>query len=199
MKLYEEIKKYIPFNEQEEKDRGEMLRFLERYPDAMYRENTLGHFTASAWIVNPERTKTLMVYHNLYHSWAWTGGHADGDTDLLFTALREAREETGIIHVRPVLDEIFSLEILAVEGHIKHGKYVSSHLHYNVTYLLEADETDDLKVNISENKAVRWWNLDKAVRASTEPWMVENVYRKLMEKTRKIGEIAEETVPGDGS
>ena len=171
-----------------------MLRFLERYPDAMYRENTLGHFTASAWIVNPDRTRTLMVYHNLYDSWAWTGGHADGDTDLLSTALREAKEETGIIHVRPVLDEIFSLEILAVEGHMKHGTYVPSHLHYNVTYLLEADETDALTVNVHENKAVRWWNLSDIAKASTEPWMVEHVYRKLMEKTRKIGEIGESPV-----
>ena len=129
-----------------------------------------------------------MVYHTLYDSWAWTGGHADGESDLLAVALREAQEETGIVHVHPVMKEIFSLEILAVEGHIKNGQYVSSHLHYNVTYLLEAEESDQLHINVSENKGVKWWNLDEIAEASTEPWMVEHVYRKLMEKTRKIDE-----------
>ena len=39
-------------------------------------------FTASAWVVNPARNKVLMIYHNIYNSWSWTGGHADGETDL---------------------------------------------------------------------------------------------------------------------
>ena len=29
--------------------------------------------TASAWVVNPGRTKVLMVYHNIYKSWSWLG------------------------------------------------------------------------------------------------------------------------------
>ena len=34
-----------------------------------------------------------MVYHNIYNSWSWLGGHADGETDLLAVALREVKEE----------------------------------------------------------------------------------------------------------
>ena len=133
MGIYEQIKNYRPWNEQERQDQAVILAFLDRNPDAFYRANLLAHMTASAWVVNPQRSKTLMVYHRLYDSWSWTGGHADGETDLLAVALREAREETGIAHVRPVSPEIFSLEVLTVDGHEKRGAYVPSHLHMNVT------------------------------------------------------------------
>ena len=82
-------------------------------------------------------TRFLMAYHNIYDSWAWTGGHADGEADFLKVAIREAMEETGITRVTPVTEDIFSLEVLTVDGHEKKGAYVSSHLHLNVTYLLE--------------------------------------------------------------
>ena len=179
MKIVEEIKKYRPCNEQEQRDKAVILAFLENNEDAFLRSNLLAHMTASSWIVNPERTKTLMVYHNIYDSWSWTGGHADGETDLLSVALREAREETGIAHVRPVSPEIFSLEVLTVDGHEKRGAYVPSHLHLNVTYLLEAEESDTLHICKEENSGVAWFTLEEALKASTEPWFVERIYKKL--------------------
>lgn len=179
MKIVEEIKKYRPCNEQEQRDKAVILAFLENNEDAFLRSNLLAHMTASSWIVNPERTKTLMVYHNIYDSWSWTGGHADGETDLLSVALREAREETGIAHVRPVSPEIFSLEVLTVDGHEKRGEYVPSHLHLNVTYLLEAEESDTLHICKEENSGVAWFTLEEALKASTEPWFVERIYKKL--------------------
>ena len=151
------------------------------------RENRNAHMTASAWIVDPTRTRTLMVYHNIYDSWSWTGGHADGETDLLSVALREAREETGIAHVHPVNTEIYSLEILTVDGHEKRGKYVSSHLHLNLTYLLEADDSDALMRKEDENSAVAWFSLEEAVRASSEPWFQKRIYPKLNAKLTGIG------------
>ena len=182
MKIIEEIKKYRPCNAQEQRDQALILDFLEKNGDAFLRSNLLAHMTASSWIVNPERTKTLMVYHNLYDSWSWTGGHADGETDLLSVALREAREETGIEHVRPVSPEIFSLEVLTVDGHEKRGEYVPSHLHMNVTYLLEAEESDTLHVCREENSGVAWFTLEEALKASSEPWFVERIYKKLNNK-----------------
>ena len=182
MKLIEEIKRYRPCCEQEERDKAVILAFLDAHGDAFLRENLVAHMTASAWVVNPARDKVLMVYHRLYDSWAWTGGHADGETDLLAVALRECREETGVEHVRPVSGEIYSLEILTVDGHEKRGQYVPSHLHLNLTYLLEADEHDALQICEAENSGVRWFSLDEALTAPSEPWMIERVYRKLNAK-----------------
>ena len=186
MSIYEEIARYEPFNEQEARDKAVILRFLEQNEDAFLRENRIAHMTASAWVVNPKRDKVLMVYHRIYDSWSWTGGHADGDEDLLAVALREVAEETGVTHVRPVSEDIFSLETVTVDGHEKRGEYVSSHLHLNVTYLLEADDTQPLRVCEDENKGVAWFSLEGALEASTEPWFVKRIYGKLNEKLKAL-------------
>lgn len=182
MSICEDIENYIPYNEQETADKAVILDFIKKNEDAFMRSNKLAHMTASSWIVNRDRTKTVMVYHKIYDSWSWTGGHADGEEDLLAVALRECREETGIKNVCPVSDQIFSLEVLTVDGHVKRGEYVPSHLHMNVTYLLEADDTQPLSVCEDENSDVRWFTLDGALNASTEPWFVKRIYSKLNEK-----------------
>ena len=186
MVLRKQIEAYQPFNEQEERDKELILEYMAENPNIFLRESRLAHMTASAWIVNKERTKILMAYHNIYNSWSWLGGHADGETDLLKVALREAREESGLRNVRPVSEDIYSLESLTVDGHIKKGKYVSSHLHLNVTYLLEADEEDSLSVKPDENSGVAWFGLEEAIEASTEEWFRENVYAKLNEKLKNF-------------
>ena len=143
----------------------------------------MAHMTASAWVLNPDRTKVVMCYHNIYKSWSWTGGHADDDADLLAVAMREVEEETGL-KTHPVVDGIFSLESLTVDGHMKKGKYVSGHLHLNVTYLLQA-ESEELRPKKDENSDVKWFTPAEALAASTEPWMVEWIYRKLAQRAEK--------------
>ena len=182
MELQKQLLAYVPVNEQEAADREVMLRCLREHQDLYTRENPVCHLTASAWIVNPQRTKVLMAYHNIYRSWAWLGGHADGERDLLGVALREAREESGLHNVRPVKEELYSVEVLTVDGHVKRGQYVPSHLHLNVTYLLEADEGDSLVSKPDENSGVGWFALDEALSACTEPWMRDHIYAKLNEK-----------------
>ena len=143
MDLLRQLEEYHPYNEQEERDRNIIIRCLKEEKDIFTRDNAMAHMTASAWVVNRERTKVLMAYHNIYQSWSWLGGHADGEQDLLQVAVREVKEESGLKQVRPVTDAVYSLEILTVDGHVKKGAYVPSHLHLNVTYLLEAEEGKD--------------------------------------------------------
>ena len=113
-KLIDQIEKYKPYNEQEEKDKILILDWIRNNENAFSRENAVAHMTASAWVVNKDRTKVLMVYHNIYNSWSWLGGHADGETDLLSVAIREVKEEAGISNVHPVSEEIFSMESLTI-------------------------------------------------------------------------------------
>ena len=185
MNLKQDLILYKPWNEQEARDRDVMRKLLEEQPDIFRRENLTAHFTASSWLLNREHDKVLMIYHNLYHSWAWTGGHADGEEDLLSVAIREAQEETGVTGIVPVREDIYSLEILTVDGHEKRGVYVPSHLHLNVTYLLEADEAEVLRIKPDENSGVRWFFLEEALAACSEPWMIERVYKKLNAKVRE--------------
>ena len=183
-RLKQQILAYMPCNEQEERDKKIFLEWLESGRDILTRENEVAHLTASAWVVSPDRKYVLMAYHNLYHTWAWLGGHADGESDLLAVAMREAREESGIECVRPVSDEILSIETLCVNGHEKRGRYVSSHLHLNVTYLLEADRTQALQVKPDENSAVAWIAVEDIPEKSTEHWFVKRIYPKLCEKAK---------------
>ena len=123
------ILNFTPKCIQEENDKKIMLEYIEKNSNVYTRDNEVAHMTASSWIVNKTKTKVLMVYHNIYNSWSWTGGHMDGETDYLSVAIKEAKEETGITNLVPLnKGEIYSLEILPVLGHIKRGKYVSCHL-----------------------------------------------------------------------
>lgn len=182
MELLNQLEQYRPFNEQEARDREELLRRIRSGEELYTRDNAAAHFTASAWVVSPNRDQVLMAYHNLYDSWAWLGGHADGERDLLSVAMREVREESGLVQLRPVSRDIYSLEILTVNGHEKHGRYVSSHLHLNLTYLLEADPAAPLRCKPDENSRVGWFSLEEAIKASSEPWFRQRIYSKLNAK-----------------
>lgn len=186
MELAEQIKAFQPFNAQEEKDRVQFLAWLNSGRDLFSRECAAAHLTASAWIVSPDRQQVLMAYHRLYNSWAWTGGHADGDRDLCAVARREAAEESGIQHLRLLHPGIFSLEILSVDGHEKHGVYISTHLHLNVTYLFEGNPDEPLRCKPDENTGVAWIRLSELSGKVSEPWFLDRIYSKLIQKTARL-------------
>ncbi|MFV0558787.1 MAG: NUDIX hydrolase [Enterococcus sp.] len=185
-RLNEIITAYLPYNEQEVHDKELFLTWLASGQEILTRNNPVAHVTASAWIVNPTRTKVLMAHHNLYHSWAWLGGHADGEADLKQVAIKEIKEEAGLTDVRLLADELFSLEILCVNGHLKNDHYVPSHLHLNVTYLFEADEAAPLKPKPDENSALAWIKTAEIADKSNEAWFVEHIYPKLIQKVRAL-------------
>lgn len=188
MDIKEEIEAYIPCNEQEEKDKQTMLAWIEQGGDLYTRENRVAHFTASAWVTDLSHEHVLMAYHNIYQSWSWLGGHADGDHDLFAVAEREVKEETGLKEIRPLNSHIVSLEILTVDGHIKHGEYVSSHLHMNVTYLFEADKGQAIYKKEDENSSVAWFTPEEAIEKSSEPWFREHIYNKLNNRLEDLNQ-----------
>lgn len=188
MLLADDIRAFTPANDQEEADRTLMLDRLATDQQALHRTSP-AHFTASAWTVDAAGTQVLIAYHRIYNSWSWVGGHADGEDDLAAVARHELEEETGVFDARLVdmgASRIFSLEVLPVAGHMRRGSWVSSHTHLNVTYLFIADPTDPVRENPNENAGVRWAALDDIIALSTEPWMCEHVYAKLIERTRTL-------------
>ena len=173
------ISDYAPRDELEAADREQMLTFMRASSGWLTRENPVAHVTASAWIVDPDRKNALMIYHNIYRSWSWTGGHADGDWDLLRVAKKEVMEECGLQELTVVSPEIFSLEVLCVDGHEKRGKYLSSHLHLNVTYLFEADPAQPLRIKPDENSGVAWVAAEDVPQKTNEAWFRDRIYSKL--------------------
>lgn len=180
------IRAYAPQIPAEEADKAQILNYVNQFPETILtRENRLAHITASGFILSRDGKWVLMAHHNIYRVWAWTGGHADGERDLLAVALREAREETGAERIEPLSREIASVEILPVWGHMKRGEYVPAHLHLNVSYLLTADRDAHLTVREGENTRVGWLPADKLLELTCE-WQMDEVYIKLLERGRRL-------------
>lgn len=185
MELCDELLDYIPYNIQEEADRKVMLRYLRDFSNVYTRENVYGHITSSPWIINADASRVLMIYHNIYDSWGWCGGHADGDRDLIHVALKEGTEETELKHLQLLDKRILAIDILPVPPHMKRGAFVSAHVHLNVTYLCQADEQEALTSKPDENSGVKWIPVEEIEQIVTEEDM-KPVYRKLMEKSRSL-------------
>lgn len=180
MNLKTKIVEYQPFCEQEVTDKEFFLKFIDTFADVLTRNNIFGHFTASAFVVNEERTKMLILYHNIYDGWIYPGGHADGEDDLLKVAIREVYEETGL-KVKVLDDNIYSIQTLPVVGHVKRGKYVSSHVCLDVVYLFEASETDELVIKEDENQGIKWVSFDEAYDENIINY-IRPVHKKLIKK-----------------
>lgn len=186
MPYIQQIRQFKPLTDSEKSDKQVILDYLSLIgDDILSRRSQLAHLTSSGFILNPSMTKTLMVHHNIYQTWAWTGGHADGDRDLLKIAIKEAKEEAGLKRISPLVGDMLSLDILTVKGHYKRGEYVSAHLHLSAAYVLIAEEDEELTVKPDENSDVAWIAVEEMDKMSNEPEMIP-VYQKLYERALEI-------------
>lgn len=185
--VYETIHNYHPVNEQEQRDREVMLQYTELFDNILERENVFAHFTASPWIVNRDGSKVLLIYHRIYDSWGWCGGHCDGEEDFLAVALQEGREETGLPSILPACHDILALDVIPVISHVRRGRFVSAHVHLNLTYLCTADESALLHHKEDETRGAMWVKKEE-VSGLVAPWdrLMIPIYEKLMRRTDEI-------------
>lgn len=176
-----EIRNYLPKNEVERNDKKMMIDAIENELDVYTRQNTKNHFCVSAWIVDETFTKVLMVYHNIYDSWSWVGGHLDGELDSRKKILEEVAEETGVTKVKFLDQHIISLEVLEVKEHVKNGQVIAKHNHFDTVYLLQADSSEKLRIKEDENKDVAWIPMDQIADKVKEKDMLP-LYAKLNER-----------------
>ena len=183
--IYQFVQNYIPYNEQEEKDKDLILQQLSA-ENILTRKNHLAHLTVSAWIVSPDYQKVLMAYHNIYQSYAWLGGHLDGNADIVSVIKKEIQEESGLSEFQLIENQLFSLEVLTVDGHIKNGEYVSSHLHLNLTFPCIANPDLPIHIRPSENSQITWLEVDKINQSVSEVWFMKHIYQKLIDKVKLL-------------
>jgi len=148
----------------EEKAPHDMLKFLDDETGYFLRNSYNGHFTGSAWIVSPDRSRILMTHHKKLGKWIQLGGHADGENDLLKVALREAKEESGIQQFKVFSEEIFDLDI----HEIPQNNSELGHLHYDVRFLIEADPTGEAVIISDESHDVTWIPLADVAKLNPE-------------------------------
>ncbi len=185
MSWIDSIEEFVPSNEQERKDKEVILKYINMFDDILKRDNEIIHITISGFVINKDKDKVLMVHHNIFNSWSLTGGHADGEENLLGVAILEIKEETGVKNIIPITNKIISLDILPVLGHFRRGKYVSSHLHISVVYLVQADENELVVIKPDENSAVKWIPISEIDIHSSESHM-KKIYNKIISKIEKL-------------
>lgn len=158
------IARHAPFDDTEREMTERLRSFVQAHEDCFQRSLQEGHLTGSAWIVDPARSRTLLVHHRRLGRWLQPGGHWEHDASLLETARREATEETGLASLRSLGDEIFDLDVHPIPAKGNEP----AHFHYDVRFLFEADPDETLTVS-SESHAVQWVDLARLDEYSQEP------------------------------
>jgi 8-oxo-dGTP pyrophosphatase MutT (NUDIX family) len=172
--LLDDVRGYRPFDERERTMRERLTGFLEVHGErAFERSLTPGHITASAWIVDPERTAAVLLHHRKLARWLQLGGHVDGDPDVRRAALREAREESGLRTLRMISETIYDIDVHHIPAHGTDA----AHEHYDLRFALEADPREPLVRN-GEAHDVRWIALGELER-----YAIDDSVRRLAAKT----------------
>ena len=184
--LKELFENYIPYNQQEQADRQLILQAFSSFLNLLTRENPIIHLCASPWIMSKDRKQVLLVYHRIYDSWGWSGGHCDGDANLWQVAQREGKEETGIEALQLADPTPLAIDVLRVPRHWKNDRFVSAHLHINVTYLFYGDPLAPLSHKEDEVKGAKWFPAAQIAKIVKEQEMLP-VYEKLNNKASQIG------------
>lgn len=171
------LRAHVPFNGHEAEMRARIVDFVSGYEDCFERSQQAGHVTASAWVVNRRRTRTLLVHHARLDRWLQPGGHCDGEADVLAVARRETLEETGLV-AAPVSAAIFDVDAHEIPARPQEP----AHVHYDIRFLLEADDGAEVVVS-PESHDVRWVALEEVGVLNTD----ESVLRLVAKTRRRTG------------
>lgn len=164
----------LPLSCEEALALSQTIAFVRAHPDCLLRSCLAGHLTGSAWILSPDRQRTLLTHHGKLGKWLQLGGHADGDPDLLAVAQREAREESGLSGLRAVATTLFD-----VDRHwIPERGAEPGHWHHDLRFLLEADPGEPLTVT-RESKALAWVDVASVCSLNPEESMARMVRKTL--------------------
>lgn len=156
MQLQTLLQHYYPKDGNEQKFKQQMIEFINKYTNTCFeRSLEVGHFTGSSWLLNKNKNKALLMHHTKLDKWFQLGGHCDGDPDVLGVSIKESQEESGIVNIEPISNEIFDIDIHL----IPENKYNKAHYHYDVRFLLYVTSDEEIVQN-RESKELRWIDKD---------------------------------------
>lgn len=149
------LEQYSPLDSDEILYKEKMLSFIKNHLDCFERTLEVGHITASSWLLDSTKEKALLLHHAKLDIWCQPGGHSDGNSDVLFTAIKEAQEESGIEEIIPLKTTIFDIDIHPIPG----KGNILPHLHYDVRFLLQILNKKEPSLN-QESKGFLWISKD---------------------------------------
>lgn len=112
--------------------------------------------------LGPEGILFLLVWENYGDGhWNFPKGHRDGKEHPIETALRELREETGLVP-----QKIISVEPFVHEYSFEHkGEIIHRHLEYFVGLMGD----DEVKLQLDEVGQFRWMTLNQLINETPFP------------------------------
>lgn len=158
------LESYTPATKEESLHRETVITFIKQQPECFERSLAIGHVTASAWLLNKEKTHALLMHHTKLNRWLQLGGHCDGEANVLAVAVKEAQEESGVFGIEPLWHEIFDVDVHLIPA----NKREAEHFHYDIRFLLGVTSNEHVVQN-NESKELRWISKKRDELPTNEP------------------------------
>jgi 8-oxo-dGTP pyrophosphatase MutT (NUDIX family) len=175
-------------NCEDDKERADVQRIItlaRAHPNIFSPLCEVGHITGSALVVHVPTQRVLLNHHRKFNRWMQFGGHMDNDLAPHLTALREAREETGLRDVQFVSANLSGLDIprpFDIDVHVvpQRGDR-PEHLHLDLRYLVTTDQPEQAQVT-DESNDIRWFTQAELNTLDLEP----SLWRMIRKTQRHI-------------
>ena len=154
------LEKFQPSDEKEKVDVLKIKNLITRHENIFSRSCLEGHLTASALVVNPQTKMVLLHKHRKLNMWLQFGGHADGDSDMAFVALKEAREETNLSDLKFLIPD-GQTKILPIDidlQTIPEMEKAPEHYHLDFRYILLTSATEIPKPAAEESQDLKFFS-----------------------------------------
>lgn len=172
--LLEALRRYGDRYPEEAETVERFITFVAGHADCFERTLQIGHVTGSAWLVDATGEKVLLTHHRKLDRWFQLGGHADGESDVLKVALREALEESGLETVEPHSRDLFDIDI----HRIPQRGFEPAHWHYDIRFALICRGSEAYTVG-EESHDLRWIAVSAVQELSNEESMLRMAHKWL--------------------
>ena len=183
------LEQHLCADDKERDDARRIIELARAHPNITSPLCEVGHITGSALVVHLPTRRVLLNHHRKFNRWMQFGGHMDNDLTPHITALREAREETGLSDVKFVrtdsprpqplpqgeggtIPRPFDVDIHVVP---QRGER-PDHLHLDLRYLVSTDRPDEAKAS-DESNDIRWFARDELAALGLEPGVWRMIHK----------------------